>query len=307
MMVSEKYRIDSKKYFFIYSDIGLVVLVHDNKEVPMVDATGTHLIPGRKHRLGFRKQTNYFLPSPYTSCADQPPFSMDTVLLNYPQAHYSYSQALCYRYVIQVYTYVNIRISTLIMIINFFFRYNRCGCVNPYMWEIRLLILPETQQLILAPLCDVVNTCYVNASINFMSTASAQETNPSYNCPQQCSTTNFIIHKSSSVTPMEWQMDSIKNFVENSSVPLPSDWSQTWQTHIRENYVLINLVRETTVVENRTQSAATSLVDVLSNIGGQMGLWIGISLLSFMELMEMLFRLIRYELSVMQLARQRNQ
>lgn len=94
---------------------------------------------------------------------------------------------------------------------------------------------------------------------------------------------------------MEYQMTDIKQFVENSSIPLPSDWSQNWKTHIRENYFALNLVRQTDFVENRTQSSSFSLVDVISNIGGQMGLWIGISLLSFMELLEMLCRLIHYE------------
>jgi hypothetical protein len=36
-------------------------------------------------------------------------------------------------------------------------------------------------------------------------------------------------------------------------------------------------------------------VDVLSNVGGQTGLWIGVSFLSIMELAEMLYRLIRYQ------------
>jgi hypothetical protein len=36
-------------------------------------------------------------------------------------------------------------------------------------------------------------------------------------------------------------------------------------------------------------------VDVLSNVGGQTGLWIGVSFLSIMELAEMLYRLVRYQ------------
>ena len=51
-----------------------------------------------------------------------------------------------------------------------------------------------------------------------------------------------------------------------------------------------------TFVENSTQSAQINIVDVLSNIGGLTGLWIGISFLSLMEFAEMIYRLIRHQL-----------
>ncbi|CAF2958817.1 unnamed protein product, partial [Rotaria sp. Silwood2] len=72
----------------------------------------------------------------------------------------------------------------------------------------------------------------------------------------------------------------------------------TWQDEIRKNYLTINVVRETSIVENSTQSATMGVVDVFSNVGGQTGLWIGISLLSIMELIEMLYRLIRNEFHI---------
>ena len=81
----------------------MAVMVHDNTEVPLVDYKGFHLMPGQNHKLSYRKQASYFLPAPYTNCVTEPPLSMDSVLINYPQANYRYSQELCYRYVIQIY------------------------------------------------------------------------------------------------------------------------------------------------------------------------------------------------------------
>jgi hypothetical protein len=92
---------------------------------------------------------------------------------------------------------------------------------------------------------------------------------------------------------MEWQMNEIKQFVENSTIPLPSDWSTAWHTHIQTNYLAISVVRQSDIVENYTQSPQLDHVDVFSNIGGQTGLWIGISVLSLMEFIEMLYRVIR--------------
>ncbi len=102
-------------------------------------------------------------------------------------------------------------------------------------------------------------------------------------------------------------MDGIKAFVENSSVPLPSDWRTAWRTYIQGNYLAVSVVRETNVIENYTQTAQLGLVDVLSNIGGQTGLWIGISFLSLMEFIEMLYRLIRYQYHLIRIAIRRRQ
>ncbi len=99
-------------------------------------------------------------------------------------------------------------------------------------------------------------------------------------------------------------MDGIKAFVENSSVPLPANWSTTWRQQIHANYLQVSVICETTVVENYTQIATIQLVDVLSNIGGQTSLWIGMSFLSMMELAEMLYRLIQYQYHVIRRRRQ---
>jgi len=59
--------------------------------------------------------------------------------------------------------------------------------------------------------------------------------------------------------------------------------------------VAIDVVRESILIEKYTQHATMSKVDVLSNVGGQTGLWIGISFLSLMEVAELLYRLIRHQ------------
>ncbi|CAF1543387.1 unnamed protein product, partial [Adineta steineri] len=69
----------------------------------------------------------------------------------------------------------------------------------------------------------------------------------------------------------------------------------TWSSDIQANYVGIDVVCESTRVETYTQQASISIVDVISNVGGQTGLWMGISFLSLMEIVEMLYRLLRYQ------------
>ncbi len=136
--------------------------------------------------------------------------------------------------------------------------------------------------------------CYSAAATTFQSSQSIW-TEYGGDCNLECSSNEFVIKLSSSSAPPPWSMDDIKQFVESSSIPLPANWSTTWPTEIQANYVGMSVVCETTRVDSYTQQAALSAVDVISNVGGQTGLWIGISFLSLMEVAEMLFRLIRYQ------------
>lgn len=169
-------------------------------------------------------------------------------------------------------------------------------------------MLPDTQKIVLAPLCypTFFNACYNEALNIFLKSTSLQTKYCSY-CSQQCTTIQFLIEKSALISPLDWQLQGIKAFVENSTIPVPSDWSTAWQDHIQKNYLSVSFTRETTTVENITQSAQMTVVDVISNIGGQTGLWIGISFLSFMEFIEMLYRLIRYQCHVIKTALRREQ
>lgn len=180
----------------------------------------------------------------------------------------------------------------------FYFSYQECGCVNPALWDRRTIILPGSDTVIQAPLCDVTDPCIRTAVIKFMN-VSFESQNLDFDCPQECKLIDFDIKKSSLATPLEWQILSIKRFVERTNVTRPPDWSTAWRAHIHANYLAITVSRETYVVESITQKATISPVDVLSNIGGQTGLWIGISLLSIMELIEMLYRLIRHQCHVL--------
>ena len=162
------------------------------------------------------------------------------------------------------------------------------------MWDIRSIVLPGMTDATAVPLCNVSDGCYVLAADEFQN-FSPEQYNATDDCSQACSTVDFPVELSSLLTPVEWEMRLIKRFVENTSVPLPSSWTNTWRDQIQRNYLSIDVERETVVVENNTQSATLSLGDLLSNIGGQTGLWIGISVLSIMELIEMLYRLLRYQ------------
>jgi len=114
-------------------------------------------------------------------------------------------------------------------------------------------------------------------------------------CTQECSTSDFTIKSSSLLAPPAYLMNDIAQFVESTNVPLPANWSTSWMTDIQSSYLSFEVSYETTRTEVYTEQATLSPVDVVSNIGGQTGLWIGISFLSLIEIVEMVYRLVHYQ------------
>ncbi len=177
-------------------------------------------------------------------------------------------------------------------------RYAECGCVNPSEWAARSVVLPSTDKIIQAPLCQFDASCYVNATDRITSTDSIWKQYCS-GCLQECSTVDFTITTSAVAAPSIQYAEIYKDAVENSGITLAANWSETWQTEMQNNYVAVDVVCETTVVETYTESASITFVDLISNVGGQTGLWIGISFLSLMEIVELVYRLIRYHCHIL--------
>ena len=112
-------------------------------------------------------------------------------------------------------------------------------------------------------------------------------------CRGECEFVRFSTKLSSYSAPRAGLVDQIRKFVESSNVPLPSNWSSTWPVEIPKNFVELSVQCESLLIEHYNQAPSLSKGEVLSNIGGQTGLWIGISFLSLMELVELVYRLIR--------------
>ncbi|CAF4869649.1 unnamed protein product [Rotaria sp. Silwood1] len=255
----------------------MMAMVHDNTQLPLVEKGGIALAPGFRHRLIYTKRDILFLPPPYSTCTSDIPPVMKFMFEKYEGADYAYSEDLCHILCAQAYIY------------------KRCNCVNPAQWNARLIVLPGTNEIIMAPLCNISNSCFRQAMNDFDLTHSIRDQYCSY-CVQQCSITTFTVKSSLSTAPPEWLVSHIRAFVENSSVPLPFDWSSRWLDYIRSSYLSIELLAESGLIETYTQTATLNVVDVISNVGGQTGLWIGISFLSLMELIEMFYRLITFQI-----------
>lgn len=115
-------------------------------------------------------------------------------------------------------------------------------------------------------------------------------------CTQACWTVDFLVTPSAASAPALPYAHEAMQFVVATGVQLPTNWPMNWISEVKNNYVSLEVICQSTLVENYTQEASISAVDVLSNVGGHTGLWIGISFLSLMEFVEMVYRLVRLEI-----------
>ena len=115
-------------------------------------------------------------------------------------------------------------------------------------------------------------------------------------CKQACSSTSYIVTPSSVLAPTAAVAYETKVDIESKGVPLTQSWTTDWEREVTKNYLKLEVICQSPLVENTTEQPLINAIDVLSSIGGQTGLWIGISFLSIMEIVEMLYRLLRHQL-----------
>ncbi|CAF4699604.1 unnamed protein product, partial [Rotaria sp. Silwood2] len=120
-------------------------------------------------------------------------------------------------------------------------RYEHCDCVSPFLWNDRSIHKPGTNELFVAPLCNTTNKCCQKAIDTLWTSSDLMEKYCS-DCSLQSSLTNFAVQASSFAAPPDWQLRSIKAFVENASIPLTSTWARTWSIDIANNYVFVHII-----------------------------------------------------------------
>lgn len=81
----------------------MIAMVHDNRQLPLIDYSGLALSVGFKHRITYAKKTILYLRAPYTTCDDKIPPMMQAMFDHYQNADYEYSEDICYELCTQVY------------------------------------------------------------------------------------------------------------------------------------------------------------------------------------------------------------
>lgn len=110
-------------------------------------------------------------------------------------------------------------------------------------------------------------------------------------CPNECEFVAYDMTVSSSQFPTMTYADVLV-YNENISDNFATDKSKKQFTSVKSSVVSINIFYKTDLYTNVREKAATEFEQFISNFGGAMGLFLGISLLSLVEIFELVYEVI---------------
>lgn len=84
--------------------MGIIALIHDNSQIPQMEEAGIELIPGRRHKLSYKKKLTVFASSPYTQCTEKVSPALRIVFDSFSEGLYDYSDVICFQLCAQTYT-----------------------------------------------------------------------------------------------------------------------------------------------------------------------------------------------------------
>ncbi|XP_066445366.1 amiloride-sensitive sodium channel subunit beta-like [Eleutherodactylus coqui] len=234
---------------------GLRVVLHGQRKMPFPEDEGVNVPPGQESDIGMVKVHVKRLQEPYRSRC-----SNGQSITNYYADVYGtdYSREACKKSCAQ---------TKLI---------RNCGC---RMWE-----FPAPPELD-APLCNISDLSINNCVERYEYKLSHDQLR--CHCPLQCDEENFDLTLSSSQWPSNAYLNSFSKRIESRR------GYQDTQT-IRDNIVKVVVYYQQLNYELIEEVPSMQLVDLFSSIGGLVGLWIGVSVCTVAEFLELILNILTF-------------
>jgi len=196
--------------------------------------------------------------TPKSECKDFNKFSFDRTYFNIlTNANYSYSQSQCFDVCLQ---------SNII---------RKCGC-----YDLKYLIQDNAKPCLNRTQIRCANLAYGEFIDGDIQQACESR------CPLECESTELEIYQSSSSFPSSDYFNIIKNFevVKNN---YDQDVIKNLTIEDLQIAVLaLNIYFNDLAYTQIEESEISDLVDLIANIGGTVGVFVGISILTFAEVLE---------------------
>lgn len=237
-------------YIPIVNSAGVRVSVHDQKEEPFPEATGFNAATGFGTSFGIRVIQTTRMPAPYGNCSET------TGVSDY--YYDTYSIEGCFR-------------SCFARAIE-----DKCKCADPRLKK------PKVSSLY----CDGTRAADRDCLKSFLTMEgfnAISETN--CKCVPRCVTTDFGLAISTALWPSDvFTPGDCKN-AKNGKSQFPT----SFVTHAecmkwyQENTLILEVFFERLSFQAITESEAYAIYNVISDLGSQLGLWMGISFLTCVE------------------------
>ncbi|UJR16178.1 hypothetical protein I4U23_003088 [Adineta vaga] len=241
------------------------IFIHRKYEIPLLSQNSVLLRPNRYTKLSFSQRIMKFTQQCRTNLTEH----MQEIFQDYPVR---YTQALCYKLCEQR------------------FIEQHCHCIEPTlaMFYKFFHLINTTSNFSNISLCSIDNACH-SSQIYLDSRKLCGE------CLPECDIVQYSIQSSYANYP---NINSYKNVFQRvqkhfrRNEKMNTYFNKFQQSLIRDNILVVEITASPYPTEILTESAVYTWIDLISSIGGQTGLWIGISLIGFVELLELLYLLL---------------
>ncbi|RNA27956.1 acid-sensing ion channel 1 isoform X2 [Brachionus plicatilis] len=239
---------------------GARVVVHNQSAKPIISNEGIDIPSGFQTNIGLKRSFFHKLDTPYSTCVKNS---------KSPDGYHSFFyKAIFNRLNMKVYRQkVCLRLCLQEFILN------ECKCLDGS--------LPNIYQN--KSVCESISSleCVADSRGEYFSSISSSSCSQ---CPLECDSYSFQLTTSSSRYPTLYY----RNYLSEQTNILSRFPEGTKKNEITKSTVLINVFYDDLATTYTTETAAVSPVALLGNIGGNLGLFIGISLLTFVEIIEFL-------------------
>ena len=231
-------------------DAGIKIAIHPQSEPPQPDELGIAVAPGKNAFISMR-QTDIENKSTKRKCRDK----SNTKSFNFLQEEFPYSVPACQIDCLQTKIAKN------------------CKCLGASSQQ---QIPPSSQFLNLQNCSSGANDvcCQVTQLSNAISDC---------NCIEACSKTFYASGASYSEFPAKYAVEQLSSMV-NDSFNISAN-----ESFLKENFLGINVYFETLTIVKEVTSNAYDAVALLSDIGGQLALFLGASVISVLEFATWIF------------------
>ncbi|KAI8785652.1 degenerin unc-8 [Biomphalaria glabrata] len=244
----------------ITSGQGAQIVIHEQGTYPF-PAEGISISAGDQTVIGIKQMKINRLGDPYNECT-QPE---DTIA-----SKYSYTRNLCQKKCL------------LLKIIQ------TCKCYyQEYQSLNSILNVSSTTKS-----CKTAeqNKCRANVTAKF------NDEENSCNCYNPCSESVY----EQSISYRQWPNKAMAKYLigqvcQNKTALCSLLWNKSME-ELQYNFLKLNIYFQDLNYEERTEQPNYEFTSLLADIGGTIGLWIGLSILSFCEVFDLLMRLVHYAL-----------
>lgn len=244
---------------------GLHIMIHNQSTLPLAINNGMRISPAFESYIGIKRTFTNRLDQPYSNCLKSlKPFSnYSSVLFKYfdDLNIATYTQELCLRLCYQ---------DKLI---------DLCGCCDLNTPSIRNVSYCASDQQLF---------CQNGFKYKFETSDVGQLC--SYSCPTEC---NSISYDSSVDTAYFPTLTYLRSLSVLSNLPslFPKDQSLL-ADFARQGYLKVIINYDDISYTSLDDNPQYTIQDLLGNIGGQLGLFIGISFLSFIEFLQLFVEIV---------------